>query len=214
MAYDATNPYGITTNPTWYEQRAGVNPQSYQSLLDANGNLKSGYAVDPSQSAAFKQMAGIAESSDLSPWAKLQMQSNDLNTLNARDQSNAQSMGQTNQALQNLQATGGGTSSGMAAFLAAQGARNATMANQNIGNQANLNALGIQSTDAQNKQQLLGQVANAETAAQSANAQSAINDTANANIFNSNRYNQQMQAYGAQQTANAQVTAANKSKKK
>lgn len=214
MAYDVSNPYGIDRTQNIYERAAGTLPPAYQSFLDANGNLKSSYTVDPNQSAAFKQLNDIASSSELTPWAKLQLQSNDLSTLNQRDASNRQTQGATNQALQQMMATGGGTSSGASAFLAAQGAKNAVNANQAIGNQAALSALGIQSTDAQTKQSLLGKVADAQTSAQSANAQAAMNDTLAANTFNANRYNQQMQAYGAAQTAGAQVQAAKSSKKK
>lgn len=214
MSYDASNPYGIAPSQNSFERQAGVVSPAYQSLIDANGNLKSSYSVDPTKSAAFNQMAQTAESSSLSPWAQMQMQQNTLATQTQRDQANAQSQGGTDQAMQHLMSTGGGTNSGAAAFLANQGSKNALMANQNIGAQSQQNALGIQGTDAQNKQAMLGQVASTETAAQSANAASAISDTSNANIFNSNRYNQQMAAWGAQQTANAQAAAANNSGKK
>lgn len=213
MAYNNSNPYGIDQTRNMYEIAAGTNPPKYQSFLDSDGNLKQSYAYDPSKSNAFKQMSDIATSSDLSPWAKLQLQSNDLTTVNNRDKSNMQSQGATNQAMQQMMATGGGSSSGAAAFLASQGARNATMANQAISNQAALSALGIQATDAKDKQNLLGQVANTETGALSANAQTAMQDTTAANVFNANRYNQQMAAYGAGQTADAQRSAARSGKK-
>jgi hypothetical protein len=214
VAFNTTNPYGITQAPNTYEQKAGVTPPQYQSYLDSNGNLKSPYQVDPSQSSAFAQEKAIAQSGDLSPWAQLQMQQNTLSGQQQRDQANAGAQGQTSQAMAQLQATGGGVQGGQSTYLAAQGARNATMANQNIGAQQQQNALGIQQTDAQNKQNLLGQVANTETGAQAANAQSAMTDTNAANLFNSNRYQQQMAAWGASQTANGQQQAANSSSKK
>lgn len=214
MAYDASNPYGIDQNANYYEQKAGVTPPSYQSMVDANGQVKSGYTVDPTKSDAFKLQKQTAMSGDLSPWAQLQMQQNTLATSGQRDQANAQTQGSTDQAMQQLMTTGGGQSSGAAAFLANQGARNTMAAQQNIGAQAQTNALGIQATDATNKQSMLGQVASAETGAQSANAQTAMNDAANANMFNAGRYQQQMAAWGAQQTANGQEASAGSGGKK
>lgn len=207
------NPYSIDYRQMPSEVAAGTNPMPFYSMLDSNGNLKAPYANDPSKSQAFSQMKGVAESADLSPWASLQMQQNTLASQNQRESLNAQTQGQTDQAMSKLMSTGGGTGSGGAAFLASQGAKNDVMGNQEIARQEQANALGIQQTDAQNKQNLLGQVANTETGAAAANAATAAGDTQNANIFSANRYNQLMAAYGAKQTAEGQRAAGGGGKK-
>jgi hypothetical protein len=207
----ANNYYGTDTTQSNQEAAAGVKAQPFYSMLNPDGSLNKNYQVDPSQSSAFNQEAQYAQSADLSPWAQLQMQQNKNTTMNQKDQGAAQAMGANDQAMQQLMTTGGGTNSGTAAILGMNNQRNQVMNNQNINNQSQQNALGIQATDAQNKQTALGQVANTETAAQAANAGAAQQDTTYANTYAATRYNTQMQAYGAQQTANAQVVAANNS---
>jgi hypothetical protein len=198
---------------TNFEKQAGVNAQQYYSMLDANGQLKSPFAVDPTKSDSFNQMKATANSTALSPWAAMQEKSLGLQTSGLRDQTNAQQQGANDTAMQQLMTQGGGSNSGARALVAAMGSKANIMANQNIGSQAAGQDLGIQQADAQNKAQMLGQVANTETSALGANAQTGINDLAQENTFASNRYNQQMQAWGAAQTANAQAAAAGGGKK-
>lgn len=205
--------YYPQSTQTSFEKQAGVDAPQYYSSLDSSGNLKTPFQVDPTKSAAFQQMSGIASSSALSPWAQMQMDSNTNATSQQRDQLNAQTQGSNDSAMQNLMVAGGGANSGARAFLAAQGAKQGIQGNQNIGFQSQQNALGIQQADAQNKQQLLGQVANTETGAQAANSASGLQDMSNANQFAANRYSQQMQAWGAQQSADAQRAAAGGGKK-
>lgn len=207
------NYYGMTTTPDANENQAGVQAQPFYSMLNTQGQLQTPYSVDPTQSAAFNQEAQTAESSGLSPWATMQMQTNQLQTQTSKDQNAAQAQGATDQAMQNIMTQGGGASSGAAQQVAMGGARAQTMANQQANNAGNMNALNIEQTDAQNKQSLLGQVASTQTAAQAANASTAQQDTTNANLYSTNRYNQQMGAYGAQQSANAQRASANSGKK-
>lgn len=207
------NYYGMTTTPDTNEQAAGVQAQPFYSMMNPSGQLQSPYSVDPSQSTAFNQEAQTAESGSLSPWAAMQMQTNQLQTQTSKDQNAAQAQGATDQAMQNIETQGGGASSGAQQQVAMGGARAQTMANQQANNAGNLNALNIEQTDAQNKQSMLGQVASTQTAAQAANAATAQTDTQNANLYSTNRYNQQMGAYGSQQTANAQRSAANSGKK-
>lgn len=202
------NPYNFNTAPSADEQAAGVTPPQYFSSLNQDGSLKSPYAVDPTKSQAFQQMSNIAQSSSLSPWAQMQSDMNKNQTAQQRDALSAQTAGQTDSAMQRLMSTGGGTGSGAAMMLAQQGQRANIMGNQNIGAQSLNNDLNIAGTDAQNKQGLLGQVANTETGALSANAATAIGDTQNANAFSANRYNQLMGAWGAAKTADAQRAAA------
>lgn len=194
---------------TGYEKQAGVDPLQYASMLDSGGQLKTPFQYNPSNSSAFTQLKGIAQdTSNLSPWAALQQQQLGQQTQGARDASNTSALGATTQAMQQLQTTGGGVGGGAALHLAEAGGRNATMANQNILNQQLQGNLSIAQGDAQNKQSLLGQVANTETGAQAANTQTGVNDLSNQNNFNANRYTQQLAAWGANQTANAQAAAA------
>jgi hypothetical protein len=200
--------YYPTSTQTSFEKSAGVSAPDYYSSLGANGQLKSPFQVDPSQSATFKAMQDNAMSTELSPWAKMQQQALDASTLQQRDQSNAQQMGANDTALQSLALTGGGTNAGSRALTAAMGEKANIMANQNIGSQSAAQNLSIQQADAQSKAAMLGQVANTETGAQAANAGTANQDLSNENQFASNRYTQQMQAWGAAKTADAQRAAA------
>lgn len=202
--------YFQQATPAPYETQAGVATPQYLSMLDENGNLKSPFQFDPSKSSAFMQEKGIAQdTSQLSPWAQLQQQQLHMQTQGARDAANTSALGSTHQAMDQMMTTGGGLSSGALQNLTAQGARNATMANQNILNQETGGNLSIAQQDALNKQQILGQVANTETGALAANTQTGVGDLSNQNIFNTNRYNQQMSAWGAGQTADAQSRASN-----
>ncbi len=186
---------------------SGIQSPSYVSLTNADGSLKSQYSYDPMQSSAFAKEAAIANDPGLSQWATLQQQSNNSATQKQQDLSASRSLGSTNQAMQQMEATGGGSNSGASAFLASQGARNQMMAGQNISSQGAANNLNIAQSDAQNKQQMLGQVASAQTAALAANANTQLTANQSQNAFNANQYNQQMAAWGAQQTANAQTSA-------
>lgn len=205
----AAGSYFPGTTQTDYEARAGVSNPSYESALDAFGNLKTPFAVDPTKSDAFNSMKSISTSTDLSPWALMQQQGLGVQTQGLRDQTNAQQQGASDTAMQQLMTTGGGGNSGNRALIAAMGAKSNIMANQNIGSQSAAQDLSIQQADAQNKASMLGQVANTETSAIGANAATGNQDLSNANLFESNRYNQQMQAWGAEKTAQAQAQAAN-----
>jgi len=211
---DEGGSYFPTYSQTGYEKEAGISAPQYLSSLDSSGALKTPFAIDPTQSEAFRAMQQTAQSTDLSPWAKMQEQSLGTQTAQQRDQTNAQGQGSTNAAMEQLMTSGNGLDSGSRALVTGMGARSNIMANQNIGAQQTANDLQIQQQDAQTKASMLGQVANAETGAQAANAQTANQDLQNANVFSSNRYNQQMQAWGANKTADAQVAAAGSAGKK
>lgn len=198
-------PESMQTN---YESQAGVSAPQYYSSLDQSGNLRTPFVIDPTQSSAFKTMQDTATSTDLSPWAKMQEQSLANQTQSQRDQSNAQTQGATGTAIDKMMMSGNGADSGSRALALAMGDRSNIMANQNIGSQQTAQDLGIQQTDAQNKASMLGQVMNTQTSAQAANAQAGLQDLSNENQFEANRYTQQMQAWGAQKTADAQAQAA------
>lgn len=210
----AQGSYFPGTTQTTFEKSAGVAAPDYYSSLDANGNLKSPFAVDPTKSDAFNQMKQISGSTDLSPWAQMQRQQLQLQTSGLRDQTNSQQQGANDQAMQQLMTHGNGADSGSRGLVAAMGEKSNIMANQNIGSQAAGQDLGIQQADAQNKASMMGQVANTETSALGANAQSGLNDLQNENLFAGNRYAQQMQAWGANKTADAQASAAGRGGKK
>lgn len=207
MGINAGGSYFPQATQTDYEKKAGVGTPQYMSMLDESGKLKAPFQFNPSNSAAFQKMSGIAMDPGLSPWASLQKTSLAEQTKSARDNANATAQGSTTNALDKLASTGGGVSGGANLWAAMQGARNATQANQNISNQQMMSELGLEQTDAQNKQQMLGQVSNTETGAEAANTQSGLSDLQNQNAFNTNRYNQQMAAWGAQKTADAQRAA-------
>lgn len=207
---------GVTPTPAAIQagiDNAGIKQLPFNSMLNADGTVKSNLAVDPTKSDAFNQMAAQATATGPSTWAQMQLQQNATTGAQNLDKSNAQALGAADQASQSMMTQGGGMNSGASALNAMNAARNQTMAAQNVNANTANNAATIGSTDAQNKQTLLGQVANTETAAQSANSTIAQQDTTNLNLYNTNKYNQEMAAYGAAQTANGQRAAASGGKK-
>lgn len=198
---------------TGYENQAGIAAPQYLSLLDQGGQLKAPFKFDPSQSDMFNQLKQTATSTDLSPWAQMQREALGQQTTDALDKSNTQSQGTTDQAMQQLMSTGGGMGGGAQLALAGMGARNATMAGQNIRNQQTAQDIAIRQGDATNKAQMLGQAANTEVGALGANVHTGIQDLTNQNAFSAQRYSDQMGAWGAAQTAEAQRQAARGGKK-
>jgi hypothetical protein len=87
------------------------------------------------------------------------------------------------------------------------------MAQQGVSRQGIENRAGINTTDMQRRQQLLGQVAGAEGNDQAANIGRQQQDLMAKGAFDLANYKEQMAAYGAEQSANAQRAAAGAGKK-
>lgn len=191
-----------------FERRAGVTPPSYEGTRDVKtGELLGQYKFDPYGGEALKALKEQAFSQGESPWAKMQLQKQQMEQQNARGAAGRQAMQASAQAQSGL-ARMGGLGGGARALLAKQGARDALMAQQGVSREGMGQRLGIQAEDLNRKQGLLSQFGNTEVQGQQFNIGQSTGDIKNRAMFDANRYNQQMQAWGAQQSANAQRAAA------
>jgi len=196
-----------------YEELAGVTTgQYFNSATGDDGQLKQGFRVDPYNGDALQMIKQQAMSQGPSAWAQMQTQAQQQMQNQASDQAMKQGMQAQSGALSNL-ARQGGAGGGAAALLARSGAREQFGAQQGIAQQGIQSKLGINATDAQNKQTLLGKLGDVETGANAANAQTQKENLLARNAFDVNRYNQQMAAWGAKETAQGMRSAGGGGKK-
>lgn len=197
----------MLTAPSQYEQQAGVTPSAYEGTRDVRtGQLLDQYKSDPYKGEALQNLKGQAFSTGLSPWAQVQMTKQNQEQSNATDAASRQQM-QAQSGAQSQLARQGGMSGGAGALLARQGQRDLMNAQQGVSNTGAGQRLGIQSNDIQNKNAMLGKFGDMENQANTANIGASTADINRLAIFNSNRYNAQMQAWGADKSASAQASA-------
>lgn len=188
-----------------------LSPQ-FESYRDSSGQLKDMYKYDPTKSEAFSQLRSQALSTGPSAWAGLQTQKQKLEQQDLADQANKQGLQAMNQANSMLARTGG-LSSGAAGLAARANARNMMLQNQQISRGGMQDRLGISQADEDRRQQLLGKVADTETAGQQYNLQNLMGDVNRKSDFDLNRYKEQMAAMGAEKSAAAQSAAAAQTRK-
>lgn len=194
------------------EQRSGIRRPGFESTRDASGNLKSQYAYDPSKSAAYQQMNQRATGAGPSIWAQLQGQKQQVEQGNMLDQnakSQLQAQGQAQAGLMRFGGLGGGARQS----LARAGMKNQMVGNQDIYRKGMEDRLNIGLQDDQAKMGLQKDIANTDMQAQQYNLGNTMADITGKRDFDMNAYNQQMQAWGADQTAGAQAAAARNTKK-
>jgi hypothetical protein len=141
----------------------------YEGSTSANGTLGSNFQLlgrNPlnSQLGEAKGLAELqtrATEKGPSAWAKMAMQSQDLDTQNMLNEANQAQAGQLAGARSGL-AMRGGLRGGAAERLAASGQENALLGGQNIRNQGMQGRLGIGMQDENNKLNLLQQLPGAE----------------------------------------------------
>ena len=185
------------------EKRAGVVPPGWEGLRDIKtGQLLDQYRINPFTGAASQRLQAEALGTGPSQWAQLALGRQAQEEAQARQNAGLQQQTAQSQAQSNL-ARFGGLGGGARTSLARSGARDALMASQGVGAQGQQARSGIQETDAQRRQQLLGQTADVERGADIANLGSSKEDLAARAAFNANRYNQQMASWGAKQSADA-----------
>jgi hypothetical protein len=185
------------------ELKAGVVPTGFQGMIDPKtGKVLDQYKVDPFSGQASQQLRSEALSTGPSALAKgmLGKQAFDENLQRGKVGLQTQTANSNAQA---QLARMGGFGGGARALLARGGARDAMLANQQVGAQGAQQRYDINNQDMQRKQTLLGQTADVERAGDTANLQT-VKDTLGAKAqYDSNRYNQQMQAWAAKQSADA-----------
>jgi hypothetical protein len=140
----------------------------------------------------------------------MQLQKQEIEQSQGRDQAaKAQAQGLA-QAQSNLMRQGG-LSSGARTRMAMQGARDLALDQQRVNAQGISQRLGIQEQDLGRKENLLKGFGDAESAAQEKNIGRMTDDLRAGSAFDMERYGQQMGAYGAAKTAEAQRAAASQS---
>lgn len=189
------------------EQQSGIKPPDYESIRDASGMLKDAYKLDPYAGEATQALKSQAFASGASPWADMQTQMLNRQVADARDQAAKQAMQATAQSQSEL-AKFGGLSGGARQALARQQSRNLMTANQGIGREGLRGRMDIGAQDLNRKQDLLGKFATGEQQAQQGNIGMMMQDIAGKQAFDMNRYNEQMRAWAANKSAEAQARAA------
>lgn len=205
--YASTHPGVIKSQQSIQEQRAGINPADYEGVRNVQtGELLSQYAFDPTKSEAFSRQRAQALDQGPSEWAKLQTQRQQMEEQNQRDIANKQAQQGISQATSSL-ARMGGMGGGARNRMALQGAKDLMFQGQNISRQGMADRMGIATQDEQTRQNLLNQVSGTELQGQQTNLATLGTDITRKAAFDANRYNQQMSAWGAKQTADAQRAA-------
>jgi len=194
-----------------FEKQAGVLPPGYEGVRDVNtGQLIDQFKVNPFTGEASKRLRDEALSTGPSEWAKNALQKQKFDEQQALGKSGLQQQMQQSNAQSQLMRQGG-LAGGARTSLARSGARDALMASQNVGAQGIQQRYGINDTDAQRRQQLLGTTADVERQADLANQKTLQDEIQRKAVFDANRYNQQMSAWGAKQAADATRAAGQKS---
>lgn len=186
-----------------FEKQAGVTPPGYEGARNIKtGQLLDAFKADAFRGEASKRLRDEALSTGPSQWAKTALGKQSFEESQARGNVGLQQQQAQSSAMANLARTGG-LGGGARTSLARSGARDALMAQQGVANQGILARYGINQTDTERRQQLLGQTSEAERAADTANIATMKQELQNRAVFDANRYNQQMQAWGAKQSADA-----------
>lgn len=189
--------------PSSFESQAGVTPPGYEGTRDiATGQLIDQYKINPFAGEASQKLRSQALGTGPTEWAQDLLGKQALEESNARGAAGLQQQQAQSQAQAEL-ARFGGIGGGARTSLARSGARDLLNARQSVGNQGALARAGITANDAQLRQQLLGTTADVERQGDLQNIQTAEGDINRRALFDSNRYNQQMAAWGAKQSADA-----------
>lgn len=204
----------IGHNLTQSEIESGIVAPQFgdTSLTDANGNLKSNFAFDPTKSDAYNTLNTQANSVGPTQVAQSQLNAQKIDEGNLQQHTAQQGLSQLAQN-QAMLAQTGGLSSGARERGAVSAGKNALLQRQQVGMQGNQARAGILSNDANLKQNALQSVEGTQLGAQQTNLGNLVQNQQNNALFNANAYNQQMAAWGAGKTANAQTQAANSAHK-
>lgn len=196
-----------------WEKQAGLQAPELEGARDLKtGELLSRFKLDPYSGEATQALKAQAFAEGDSPWAKLQLakqQQEQMAGMDAASKAGLQGMSQAQAQL----ASSGGLSTGARERMARGGSRDLMAARQAVGRQGIGSRLGIQSEDLDRKQGLLSDFATSESAANKFNIGQLQGDIERKAAFEGRRYDKGMEAYGAEQTANAQRAAAPKKKK-
>jgi hypothetical protein len=216
---------------TKYDSEGRPIRNNYLASTDMNGNLLNQFSLTGKlgddvnlNTQGMDAIRGRALSTEQSPWAKMATDKLAIEEQNAADKANRQGAAAQNQAYNEL-ASRGGLSGGQRERLAMQGQRGLFQANQDIKNQGLLNRLNVNLQDQQSKDQMLMQLPGMDmnkanfdqsqrayrNTAQDLDIQRGMKDVTGLNAFNAGAYTDEMQAWGAAKSADAQAKAARSS---
>jgi len=184
--------------------RYGEIRPDYTLMQENPGQLASQFTETLGPSMQALQQKGLAEGDTQA--ATLARQQQGMMTQRARDLAQAQNQSSVASARGQLAARGG-LRSGAAERLASGGAEGMMRVGQDVAAQDRAANLQISMADEANKNSVLGQVGGAEQQIGAANANRLERDIARQNVQQASLYSEDMQAYGAQQTAAAQASA-------
>lgn len=223
----AANPLAMTPqfNPTYPGNAAPYTPvynPGTESLLPGVEQQNAGINTNPLD-MSVSNFADMANRKGPSAWATTAGTQQNALAENQLEQGASQTNAQTAQAEDNL-ASSGGLTSGARERAAEGGATNYMNMSQNVQRQNTLNQMQIGVNDQQNKMQEMGELPGMESQALQPEFQKAntwenahatdvgneINSTNAQNTYNQNTYAQQMQAWAANQQANATLNSGKK----
>jgi hypothetical protein len=193
----------VATPRNKYEVEADVTAPGFEGFRDRKtGKLLSDFVLDPFKGEASSRIRSEALGTGPSELTKLQLQRQLAEEAKMRGDVGLRSQAATSEAMSNLARTGG-IGGGARTSLARSAARDKLMAAQGVASQGVMSRFGINEADMKRRQELLGQVADTERQADLTNMGTLKEDIGRRGEFDSNRYNQQMQAWGAEKTAEA-----------
>lgn len=197
----------------------------WNSLLDGSGNLQDKYKlnaqpdvqIDPRAMDAIRQSA---LRTGPSAWANMAMEKQKLEELSMMDKARQQSAGAQAQNLNALMMRGG-LSGGARERMARAASRDQAMGAQGVYRQGQMDRMGINLQDEQNRRQDLNQVANLDfqkanldsnnrayrTQVDTMNLQSLLKENEAKRMWDANQYNEKMRAWAAGKQADAQREA-------
>lgn len=192
---------GLTTSK--YEREAGVTPPGFEGFRNRDTReLLSEFKINPFTGEASQKLRAEALGTGPSELANLQLQRQGAEEAKMRSNIGLKSQAEQSNAMSNLMRTGG-LGGGARTSLARSGMRDALMAKQGVASDGVMSRFGINESDMQRRQQLLGQTADVERQADMANIDTLKGDVQRRTEFDGNRYKELMGAWGAEQTANA-----------
>lgn len=174
-------------------------------MRDAEGNLDDRFLQTMSPEYLALQQKGMAEGDTRG--AELARQMQGMQDVQQRDVMNAQAQSALTGGMQNL-AMRGGAGIGSRERLNRDVGRQLMAGSQGIGRDSRMANLAISQQDEQMKNELLGQVGGVSQKIDEGNISRLQQDIRDQNIAAGNIYSEDMQAYGAQKSAEASSAAA------
>jgi len=186
---------------------------AWESLANSDGTLQSQYQTQDSfDRSALNQLKteGLRGPETQSKWRQLMGEQLDYNTNQQLGSLASQSQATAGHGLNQIAQRGGGYSSGASERLMENANRNALLAGQGVRNNAFNQRIGLDVQDESNRRQDLQTLnqslftdAQYKSGLQDSNINRSILEKGMERQFEQNAYNQQMQAWAADQTADA-----------